>query len=91
MWILIKMFALWLYCNERVLSCKNPLLQLKDFVKHGKERGFVEIELSDPEGVNPVIRRELNAYDNKSVWRLNGNTSSQNEVRNTFLCWYFSS
>lgn len=43
--------------------------------------GFVEIELYDPRGKNPIIRRHLNIRDNSSTWLINGRTVQLKEVR----------
>lgn len=56
--------------------------ELKAFVKNGCEEGFIEIELKGPLGKpNLVIRRHLNAADNKSIWKLNGAETTQKEVQ----------
>ncbi len=45
---------------------------MSDFVKHGKETGFVEITLHDERlRTNPVIRRTLVAGHNRSTWTIN--------------------
>jgi len=54
--------------------------EIKDFIKHGKMEGFVEIELYDPRGKNPIIRRHLNIRDNSSTWLINGRTVQLKEV-----------
>ncbi|EJD35341.1 P-loop containing nucleoside triphosphate hydrolase protein [Auricularia subglabra TFB-10046 SS5] len=56
--------------------------ELKAFVKNGCDEGFIEIELRGPLGKpNLVIRRLLNANDNKSIWRLNGQETTAKEVQ----------
>ncbi|KZV88580.1 P-loop containing nucleoside triphosphate hydrolase protein [Exidia glandulosa HHB12029] len=56
--------------------------ELKAFVKNGCEEGFIEIELKGALGKgNLVIRRSINATDNKSIWRLNGQEVTGNEVK----------
>jgi hypothetical protein len=59
------------------------VLQIKDFVKHNTEQGFVEIHLYEPraKGRNPVIRRVLSATTNTSTFYLNGKVAMQKEVR----------
>ena len=56
--------------------------ELKAFVKNGCEEGFIEIELKGVVGKpNLVIRRHLNATDNKSIWKLNGQETTQKDVQ----------
>lgn len=45
---------------------------ISDFIKHGAESGYVEIELKGKGSKNTVLRRDLHK-DNKSDWKLNGN------------------
>ena len=58
-------------------------VQIRDFVKHNAEKGFVEIHLYDPKakGRNPAIKREMSATANNSVFYLNGKVTKQTEVR----------
>ena len=46
--------------------------QLKDYVKHNKVEGWVEIELFNERGKNWAVRRLLNADTNSSSWMLDG-------------------
>ena len=57
--------------------------QIKDFVKHNTEEGFVEIRLYElrDKGRSPVIKRVLSATTNSSTYFLNGKLVPQKEVR----------
>ena len=44
----------------------------QSFVKHGKEQGFTEIELFNPDDSNWVIQRTVTRDANVSHWKLNG-------------------
>lgn len=56
-------------------------MQLKDFVKHGKETGFVEITLCDHKAsTHPVIRRTISASSNSSEWTINRRSVQEKEV-----------
>lgn len=55
----------------KVVHC-IPLPQLKDYVKHNKVEGWVEIELFNERGKNWAVRRLLNADTNSSSWMLDG-------------------
>lgn len=54
--------------------------QIKDFVKHGKEEGYVELQLHNDRGRNPVIKRMMKMKDNSSTWLLNGKQVLLKEV-----------
>jgi len=43
----------------------------KEYIKHGKDKAVVEIELHNDNGENFVVRREIRS-DNSSEWQLNG-------------------
>lgn len=45
--------------------------ELREFIKHGKEKATIEIELYNTKGRNLVVKRTLR-QDNKSDWMLNG-------------------
>ena len=49
-------------------------------MKYSKPDAFTEIELFNPSGPNPLIRREINRDRNTSLWILNGKTSQMKEV-----------
>ena len=54
---------------------------MADFVMHGQEKSFVEIELYNPVR-NIIIRRDFKrASKNGSEWKLNGKKSSEKEVK----------
>ncbi|XP_065886406.1 structural maintenance of chromosomes protein 5-like isoform X2 [Dysidea avara] len=55
--------------------------ELKDFVKYGKSEAFIEIELFNPSGHNPIIRRKIHCDNNSSTWILNGKSSQLKEVK----------
>lgn len=55
---------------------------LKDFVKHGKDSGFVEITLYDDKApTHPVIRRSLSATSNSSEWTINRRSEQEKNVK----------
>ena len=54
--------------------------QLKDFVKHNKVEGWVEVELFNSRGKNWVVRRLLSTDANTSSWMLNGKEVLKKEV-----------
>ena len=49
-------------------------------MKYSKPKAFTEVELFNPSGTNPLIRREINRDTNNSVWILNGKTSQMKEA-----------
>ncbi|KAG8772659.1 Structural maintenance of chromosomes protein 5, partial [Serendipita sp. 405] len=54
---------------------------LTAFVKHGYDKGFVEIELKGPLGKpNVVIRRNITTMSNASTWTLNGKNSNKRTI-----------
>ncbi|XP_065886413.1 structural maintenance of chromosomes protein 5-like isoform X2 [Dysidea avara] len=55
--------------------------ELKDFVKYGKSEAFIEIELFNPSGHNPVIQRQIHCDNNSSTWILNGKSCQLKEVK----------
>lgn len=55
---------------------------ISDFIKHGSESGYVEIELKGQHNKNTTIRRDLHK-DNRSEWKLNGNTYSHHTTHIT--------
>lgn len=55
--------------------------QLKDYVKHNKVEGWVEIELFNERGKNWAVRRLLNADTNSSSWMLDGKEVLKKKVR----------
>ena len=49
-------------------------------MKYSKPKAFTEIELFNPSGSNPLIRREINRDTNNSLWILNGKSCQMKEV-----------
>ncbi len=67
------------HLNYGVCVC---VLQVKDFVKHGCNTGFVEITLCDDQASrHPVIRRTLSAESNSSKWTINRMSVNEKDVR----------
>ncbi|KAJ2806172.1 Structural maintenance of chromosomes protein 5, partial [Coemansia guatemalensis] len=56
---------------------------ISEFVKHGHERGSIEITLAgrQPGGGELTIQREIIREGNKSTWRVNGRQTSLSEVQ----------
>ena len=55
-------------CNQLLGRAKDAA----DFIKHGKDRAFIEIELKGPaNGRNVVIRRDMKR-EGATDWRING-------------------
>ncbi|KAI1300434.1 P-loop containing nucleoside triphosphate hydrolase protein [Xylaria venustula] len=54
-----------------------------EFVKHGEESAFIEVELQKRPGdrANPVIRVQINRDDNGRRWWLNGKESTHKAVQ----------
>lgn len=46
--------------------------EISEFVKHGSDKGWIEIILSNKNGPNVVIKRHINKNNNTSVWKING-------------------
>ncbi len=66
-------------------------MQLKDFVKHGKDSGFVEITLYDDKApTHPVIRRSLSATSNSSEWTINRRSEQEKNVCELGWVWLTS-
>ena len=54
---------------------------LSDFVKNGKERASIEIELQGPKSRNYTILRRFNVGSTKAcTWKLNGVTAKEKEI-----------
>lgn len=72
----VQCIAAYLYRHAHMLELKVvhciSLPQLKDYVKHNKVEGWVEIELFNERGKNWAVRRLLNADTNSSSWMLDG-------------------
>lgn len=57
--------------------------EISSFVKHGKESGYIEIELKGAKGQkNLVIRRNLSAKSKGSTLTLNGQSCTGKEITN---------
>jgi structural maintenance of chromosomes protein 5 len=55
--------------------------ELNAFVKHGHDKGYVEIELKGKIGMpNLVIRRSINSKNRGSQFTLNGTTVTGREI-----------
>ncbi|KAI9239774.1 MAG: hypothetical protein BYD32DRAFT_410198 [Podila humilis] len=54
--------------------------EISEFVKHGADKGWIEIILSNKNGPNVVIKRHINRNNNTSVWKINGENKTQKEV-----------
>ncbi|KAJ2166674.1 Structural maintenance of chromosomes protein 5, partial [Coemansia sp. RSA 2522] len=55
---------------------------ISEFVKHGHERGSIEITLASA-GTEVKVRREIVREGNKSIWKINGRSASFAEVQKT--------
>lgn len=73
--------------------------EISSFVKHGKESGYIEIELKGAKGQkNLVIRRNLSAKSKSSTLTLNGQSCTGKEITNRMAklnvqvgnLWYFA-
>ncbi|KAF9428893.1 Structural maintenance of chromosomes protein 5 [Podila epigama] len=53
---------------------------VSEFVKHGSDKGWIEIVLYNKNGPNVVIKRHINKSNNTSVWKINGENKTQKEV-----------
>ncbi|GAB1609431.1 structural maintenance of chromosomes protein 5-like [Argonauta hians] len=65
------------------LGGKTSLLgrasQLSEYIRYGKSKGSIEIELFNPDGDNYVIHREI-SKNNMSVWYVNGRSANLKAV-----------
>ena len=56
-------------------------VQIKQFVKHGKRSGYVELDLFNGESARPItIRRSISAENNRSEWTLNGVSAREQQA-----------
>ena len=53
-------------------------------MKYSRAKAFTEIELYNPTGHNPIIRREITRDSNSSSWILNGKGCQMKEVREKY-------
>ena len=54
--------------------------EIKEFVKHGKDKAIVELELKGKNDRTVVIRREFGRNENKSFWFINGKKAIEGAV-----------
>jgi len=55
---------------------------LKEFVKNGEEKGYVEIELKGrPNQPNVTIVRNISVTDNSSIWTMDGLNTTLSAVQ----------
>ncbi|KAG0236867.1 Structural maintenance of chromosomes protein 5 [Actinomortierella wolfii] len=69
--------ALGLGWNTNVLGRAKDV---SEFVKHGAEKGWIEIVLYNAKGPNVVIKRHINKNNNTSIWKINGEQKTQKDV-----------
>ncbi|KAG0313305.1 Structural maintenance of chromosomes protein 5 [Dissophora globulifera] len=69
--------ALGLGWNTNLLGRAKDI---SEFVKHGADKGWIEIVLCNRHGSNVVIKRHINKNNNTSVWKINGENKTQKEV-----------
>ncbi|KAJ2850517.1 Structural maintenance of chromosomes protein 5 [Coemansia brasiliensis] len=54
---------------------------ISEFVKHGHERGYIEITLASHSHGELKIRREIIREGNKTLWKLNGRSATFSQVQ----------
>ncbi|KAG0349469.1 Structural maintenance of chromosomes protein 5 [Podila humilis] len=69
--------ALGLGWNTNLLGRAKDV---SEFVKHGSDKGWIEIVLCSKQGQNCVIKRHINKSNNTSIWKINGENKSQKDV-----------
>ncbi|KAF9904767.1 Structural maintenance of chromosomes protein 5 [Linnemannia zychae] len=69
--------ALGLGWNTNLLGRAKDI---SEFVKHGSDKGWIEIVLCNKNGSNVIIKRHINKNNNTSVWKINGENKSQKDV-----------
>ncbi|KAI8597990.1 P-loop containing nucleoside triphosphate hydrolase protein [Dissophora ornata] len=69
--------ALGLGWNTNLLGRAKDI---SEFVKHGADKGWIEIILCNRHGANVAIKRHINKNNNTSVWKINGENKTQKEV-----------
>ncbi|KAG0277810.1 Structural maintenance of chromosomes protein 5 [Linnemannia exigua] len=69
--------ALGLGWNTNLLGRAKDI---SEFVKHGSDKGWIEIVLCNKNGSNVIIKRHINKSNNTSVWKINGENKSQKDV-----------
>jgi AAA15 family ATPase/GTPase len=63
----------------------NPSLlgrakDIADFVKHGCDKAYIEIELYKQKGQNVIIKRHIKVGTNQSTWKINGQEAKREQV-----------
>ncbi|ORZ06802.1 P-loop containing nucleoside triphosphate hydrolase protein [Lobosporangium transversale] len=69
--------ALGLGWNTNLLGRAKDI---SEFVKHGYDKGWIEIVLCNRNGSNVAIKRHINKNNNTSVWKINGENKTQKDV-----------
>ncbi|KAF9109450.1 Structural maintenance of chromosomes protein 5 [Mortierella sp. AM989] len=69
--------ALGLGWNTNLLGRAKDI---SEFVKHGADKGWIEIVLCNRHGSNVAIKRHINKNNNTSIWKINGENKTQKEV-----------
>ncbi|KAG0286881.1 Structural maintenance of chromosomes protein 5 [Dissophora globulifera] len=69
--------ALGLGWNTKLLGRAKDI---SEFVKHGADKGWIEIVLCNRHGSNAVIKRHINKNNNTDVWKINGENKKHKEV-----------
>ncbi|KAF9209114.1 Structural maintenance of chromosomes protein 5 [Haplosporangium sp. Z 27] len=69
--------ALGLGWNTNLLGRAKDI---SEFVKHGSDKGWIEIVLCNKHGSNVTIKRHINKNNNTSVWKINVEIMSPQEL-----------
>lgn len=71
--------ATWSASILIIIASRDQLLgrakDISEFVKHGSDKGWIEVVLCNKNGANVVIKRHINKTNNTSVWKINGKRS----------------
>ena len=59
------------HCAHSSTQILGRAKEVREFIKHGKDKATIEIELCNTKGRNVVVQRTI-LQDNKSQWKLNG-------------------
>jgi hypothetical protein len=59
------------HCARSSTQILGRAKEVREFIKHGKDKATIEIELCNTKGRNVVVQRTI-LQDNKSQWKLNG-------------------
>ncbi|KAG0036191.1 Structural maintenance of chromosomes protein 5 [Podila clonocystis] len=68
------------HLNLNNLQLLGRAKEISEFVKHGADKGWIEIVLCNKSGPNVVIKRHINKKNNISIWKINGENKTQKEV-----------